>query len=122
MARRRRKRNPAGAEVLPWLLGIAAVGGVGYLVYSQVQAQNAAALAAAAQTKAASGQPVVDNTGKDITTVINDIAAGVNAVKGTVVTTLSNGATVYADGSGGYYDSNGNSFDQTALDNAALMG
>jgi hypothetical protein len=109
---RRRKLNPGGAEVLPWLLGIAAVGGVGFLIYNQMQTSNAAAIAAANAGGAGGGggtaPPPTDNTVKDW------IAA------------IATGGQIYKDVSGNFFDTSGNQTDQygnpidsTAAANAA---
>jgi uncharacterized membrane protein YebE (DUF533 family) len=59
---KRRKRNPGLSTALPWIIGAVAVGGVGYVVYQQSQANaNASANAGGgaattpAATPAASG-------------------------------------------------------------------
>jgi hypothetical protein len=58
---RRRRRNPGAAEVLPWVLGLVAVGGVGYVLYQQNQANAAAATANAGG--GTSGGGATDNPG-----------------------------------------------------------
>ncbi len=58
----RRRHNPAGSA-LPWVIGLGALAGLGFVLYQQQQA-NAALLAAKAAPPPAQPQP--DNTSKDI--------------------------------------------------------
>jgi len=113
-----------GLELLPLLLGTAAVVGVGFLVY-----------------KASTSAPVVANTtpvvpGTPPDQLAADLKAGTaafssvvdalksdssNAASGSVYTTLNDGTTIFNDGSGGFTDSNGNTLSADQVGNALLM-
>ena len=108
---------------MPLLLGVAVVGGVGFLVYK-----------AATAAPAASTAPVVPGTPPDqlaadlkagtatITAVADALKSdSANAASGSVYTTLNDGTTIFNDGSGGFTDSSGNALTADQVGNALLM-
>lgn len=126
MARRRhrRKHNPLGTELVPWLVGGAAIVGV-VVVVNQMKSANAKAVAAG------SPQPFpIPGLAQDITaggavatSLINAIDANSSSspAAGSVYVTLSNGDTIFNDGSGGYLDASGAPVSADAVANAQLM-
>ena len=125
--RRRRKRNPLGLELLPLLLGTAAVAGVGFLIYkaSQPSVVNSAGLPASTPTQASSPDQLAADlkagtaTVSAVASLLSDTSAA--SAAGSTYATLSDGTTIFNDGSGGFTDSNGNTLTADQVGNALLM-